>query len=62
MYDNLYINNHELINIHISAAGRPITFVYASGGARSVRRDWLIHLFGIASKHFFLVVILSKSQ
>jgi len=50
---HFYINIHELINIQISADSHPITFVYASGGSRPIRRDWLIHLIGIASKHFF---------
>jgi len=34
---------------------RPVTFVIG-------RRDWLIHLIGIASTLFFLLVILSKAQ
>jgi len=52
--DNFYINIHELINIHIlSADSHLITFVYEFAGPRPVRRDWLIHLIGIASKLFF---------
>jgi len=51
--ENFYINIHELIDINISADSHPITFVSASGGPRPVRRDWLIHLISIASKHFF---------
>jgi len=43
----------ELIHIYISADGHPITFVLASGGPRPIRRDWLVHFIGIASKHFF---------
>jgi len=31
-------------------------------GLRSVRRDWLINLIGIPSKHFVLLVTFSKSQ
>jgi len=37
--DNFYINIHELKNINISTDGHPITFVSASGGPGSVRRD-----------------------
>jgi len=48
--DNFYINIHELININISCDGHPNTFVYASGGPRPVRRDWWVHLVGIALK------------
>jgi len=51
--ENFYINIHELININISADVHPITFVFESGGSRPIRRDWLLHLIGIASKHFF---------
>jgi len=57
--DNCYINIPEQINIYITADGHPITFVEASGGPGPVRRDRLIHLIGIASKLFFLLVILS---
>jgi len=56
--ENFDINFYELININVSAYGHLITLVWASGGPRPTRRDWLIDLIGIASKK----VSLSKSQ
>jgi len=61
--NNLYINVHELINIHIISWWPSNHIFLASGGLRPVRRDCLIHVIGIIQNIFFsLSYILSKSQ